>query len=390
MKVISYDTETSVYSKGNPFDTRNYMCLAGTYSVSSGGDTDNDSFSSFDIEYSKTPYREQIEELRSSLESADLIVLFNAKFDLNWSRKYGISYFDFNIWDCQLVHFILTNQTIPYPSLNMVAEYYGLGSKHDAISEYWQVGIQTDEIPFNELNEYLKQDCKLTYEIYLKQVEELENKPHLKQLVRMSNMDTLVLADIEYNGLKYEFTVSQERAKELQEKLQGIDEQLSGMYNIDGLNWNSNDHLSAVLYGGILKIPIREKTERVLKNGTVKIGERDGIKEIELPRLVEPLKRTECAKEGYWKTGEDILKSLKAKGQAKKIIELVTQRSLYDKQLNTYFLGIPKLYEEMHYENELIHGQLNMCVARTGRLSSSKPNMQNFSEEIRECFVSRY
>lgn len=378
---ISLDIESTTFSKGNPFDSRNKMCLVGVY--------DGVTHSIFDIEYSDSPYREQLEELRSSMEGADIVVLFNAKFDLNWCRNYGLPYPE-RIWDCQLVQFILSNQSSPYPSLNGVAEYYGLGTKIDKIAEYWDQGIQTDQIDYDELSDYLKQDLSLTLQIYYKQLEELEGKPHLKSLINVSNYDTLVLADMEYQGLKYDFALSQKRAQELEEKLTHLDTQLASIYRIDGLNWNSSDHLSAVLYGGVLKIPCRVQTERVLKDGTVKYGEKNGTKEVVLERLVEPLKGSECVKEGYWKTAEDILKSLRAKGKAKAIIELVLQRSLVEKELNTYALGLPKLYDEKHYTDEIIHGRLNQCVARTGRLSSSEPNMQNISGGSRECFISRF
>ena len=44
----------------------------------------------------------------------------------------------------------------------------------------------------------------------------------------------------------------------------------------------------------------------------------------------------------------------------------------------------------MNWETNVLHGQLNQCVARTGRLSSSKPNLQNFDGEIKQLFGSRY
>jgi DNA polymerase I-like protein with 3'-5' exonuclease and polymerase domains len=240
------------------------------------------------------------------------------------------------------------------------------------------------------LEEYLKRDLELTLQVYYKQKEELDRKPHLKSLVNVSMMDTLVLADMETNGLLYDFDLSQERAKGLQEKIASLDEKLANLYDIAGLNWNSNDHLSAILYGGILKIECRVPTERTLKDGTVKRGEKNGVKEVEMPRLVEPLKGSECAKQGYWKTAEDVLKSLKAKGKAKEIISLVLERSLLDKELNTYALGLPKLYVEKHWEGNLIHGNLNQTRAVTGRLSSSSPNCQNFSEGAKRCIVSRF
>lgn len=383
MKVVSYDVETLTFSKGSPYDSRNKLCLAGV----SDGVTDE----IYDIEYSDTPYREQLDLLRSSLLSADLIVLFNAKFDLNWSKNYGIDYRNFKIWDCQLAHFIITNQTHPYPSLNQVAEYYGLGTKIDKIAEYWDAGIQTNEIDYDELSDYLKQDLNLTLQIYYKQKEEIETKkPHLAKLLNVSMVDILVLAEMEYHGILYDFDLSKKKAEDLSNKIMGIDRKLNELVPLDGINWNSNDHLSAILYGGIIKFPVRESYERTLKDGTVKVRERWGEKEVEMPTLVTPLKGTECAKDGYWKTAEDILRSLKATGKAKQIINLVLERSVLDKELNTYALGIPKLYEEKHYTDNIIHGNYNMCVARTGRLSSSTPNLQNLSSESKQCFISRY
>jgi DNA polymerase I-like protein with 3'-5' exonuclease and polymerase domains len=381
MRIVSYDLETYTFNKGNAFDSRNKLCLAGVY---------GEEYEIYDIEYTDTPYREQLDTLRSSLLNSDVIVIANAKFELAWSRKYGIDLYDKRIWDVLLCHFILTNQSHPYPSLNDVAEHYGLGTKLDKIAEYWAKGYQTNEIPYDELEEYLKRDLELTLQVYYKQKEELDRKPHLKSLVNVSMMDTLVLADMETNGLLYDFDLSQERAKGLQEKIASLDEKLANLYDIAGLNWNSNDHLSAILYGGILKIECRVPTERTLKDGTVKRGEKNGVKEVEMPRLVEPLKGSECAKQGYWKTAEDVLKSLKAKGKAKEIISLVLERSLLDKELNTYALGLPKLYVEKHWEGNLIHGNLNQTRAVTGRLSSSSPNCQNFSEGAKRCIVSRF
>jgi DNA polymerase I-like protein with 3'-5' exonuclease and polymerase domains len=383
IRIVSLDTETTTYSKGNVFDSRNVMCMAGVY--------DGENHEIYDIEYSDLPYGNSLNQLRASLESANLVVMFNAKFDLNWIRRYGIDYTNMRIWDCQLVHFILTHQSQPYPSLNQVAEYYGLGTKLDKIAEYWDNGIQTNDIDHEELSEYLKQDLTLTLQIYYKQVADIrDNLTSLKTLVNLSNMDTLVLADMEWNGLKYDFKLSKEKSEDLQEKLSEIDRSLAEIYDISGINWNSNDHLSAILYGGILKVPYRETYERILKDGTVKKKERNAIKEIELPKLVEPIKGTECVKEGYWKTSEDILKSLKAKGKAKQIIDLVMERSIIDKELNTYALGLPKLYEEKHYTDEIIHGRFNQCVTRTGRLSSSEPNLQNLSGTIKKCFITRF
>jgi len=224
MKIISLDCETTTYSRGNCFDSRNRLCLAGTY--------DGSDYNIYDIEYSDTPYGYEIEILKSDLNTADLILLFNAKFDLNWLRKYGINYDKFKIWDCQLAHFILGNQTQPYPSLDGVAEHYGLGTKLDIIKSYWEAGVQTNEIPIDELTEYLQQDLKLTYEVYLKQKREIETtKSHLAKLINVSMIDTLVLADMEFNGILFNKELSMKLGDEAAIEIGKIKIELQDLIN---------------------------------------------------------------------------------------------------------------------------------------------------------------
>ena len=59
------------------------------------------------------------------------------------------------------------------------------------------------------------------------------------------------------------------------------------------------------------------------------------------------------------------------------------------KLVDTYYGKLPELLEKMEW-GEFLHGQYNQCVAATGRLSSSAPNMQNFSGDVDRLLVSRY
>jgi DNA polymerase I-like protein with 3'-5' exonuclease and polymerase domains len=45
--------------------------------------------------------------------------------------------------------------------------------------------------------------------------------------------------------------------------------------------------------------------------------------------------------------------------------------------------------EEMEW-GDYVHGSYNQVVARTGRLSSNKPNMQNNPEVVDRMFISRF
>jgi DNA polymerase I-like protein with 3'-5' exonuclease and polymerase domains len=84
------------------------------------------------------------------------------------------------------------------------------------------------------------------------------------------------------------------------------------------------------------------------------------------------------------------LNLLHASGEVRDIINTILERNKLAKLQGTYYEGIPKLYSEMQWENQTIHGQLNHCVAGTGRLASSKPNQQNLDERVQVCIETRF
>jgi DNA polymerase I-like protein with 3'-5' exonuclease and polymerase domains len=380
MRTLTLDVETTISNKGNPFDRTNKLCYVGT------------THGLFDIEYSDAPYRNKLDEIQNQIETAETLIGFNIKFDLHWLKRYQINFENKRIWDCQLVHFILTGQQDSYPSLNSVAEYYGLESKLDVVSEtYWKNKIDTPDIPREILEEYLAQDIKLTEQIYHKQIEQLNNNPHLKRLISLHNQDLLVLQEMEYNGLLYDVQKSIEEGDKLENEINTIDEWLYAYHNCPEFNPNSTDHLSAFLYGGVIIL------ERRVVVGTFKTGSKAGQPKerwekypVTFKRLVNPLKGSELQKEGLYSTDENTLRSLKGSKQAKEIIETLLFRSTLEKRLTTYYRGLVELISNSQWEDNKIHGQLNQCVARTGRLSSSRPNLQNFDGEIKDLFGSRY
>lgn len=102
---------------------------------------------------------------------ATLIVGFNLKFDINWARRIGVDVSKIVVWDCQLAEYILSRQKIKYPSMNMACRKYDIPLKLDVIkNEYWDKGIDTDEIPPEILREYLYGDLKKTEEIFKRQL----------------------------------------------------------------------------------------------------------------------------------------------------------------------------------------------------------------------------
>jgi DNA polymerase-1 len=271
-----------------------------------------------------------------------------------------------------------------------VAEYYGLGSKLDIVaSEYWKNGIDTPNVPKDILEEYLVGDLVLTEQVYQKQLEDLAKaSPQMIRLISLHNQDLMVLQEMEFNGILFDEERCNELGKELEEQISKLDSILYEYHNLDDFNPNSTEHISALLYGGVIKVRRREAI------GYYKSGPRAGQvkekwvdKEIEFPRLATPLKNTELENDGFFSIEDAVLKGSK---RTKELIELILARATLEKRLTAYYVGLPKLREEMKWKHGRLHGQLNQCVARTGRLSSSKPNLQNFDGEIKELFRSRY
>lgn len=381
MIALPVDLETSIFNKGNFADARNDVCFVGI------GER------VWDISYSPTPYGDALREIQDVIDKADLLLFINAKFDLHHLRNLGIKCSHKRIWDCALVDFMLEGQTTPYPSMNKMAEKYGLPQKPDIKTTYWENGIDTKEIPEEEIVSYLKDhDLPTTSKIYNIQVSLVKNKgKDFQRLVSLMNQDIHVLEDIEYNGFVFDEDSCLQKGEDQEKIIDFLRKELYYYHNIPEFNTESGDHVSALLYGGNITIS-RKELVGTFKTGDKKGQDKYGWKDYtyELPRMVEPLRKTELKKEGYWQTGEDVLRSLKAKGDAKKIIDIILQLAKLEKIVGTYYKGLPKLRETMNWRKGYLHGNFNQVVAQTGRLSSTKPNMQNISGDMKSVFISRF
>ncbi|OHE77317.1 MAG: hypothetical protein A3F67_05835 [Verrucomicrobia bacterium RIFCSPHIGHO2_12_FULL_41_10] len=390
--VLIIDTENSgaQRDKAAPFNYDNKCCYIGTLSVVH----DMCYPVLYSVEYNDSPYKDSLEAVRYEIDNAKLLVGFNLKYDLHWLRRYGIRANATRIFDVQLAWFILTAQKNPYPSLNKVAEYYGIETKLDIVKEeYWNKGLDTNEVPRRILEEYLEQDLKVTYLCYLKVMEDLEKQSYeMQRLVSVAMQDLMVLAEMEWNGMLINTEKSIRKGDIIVEQIKSMDESLRKRFGYDWLNPNSGDHISAILYGGTIKIPYRENYSFVYKDGREVWKERNSVREIKTPRLVEPPKKSGLSKEGFYSTDQATLKLVQETSNKaiKQIINLLLSRAKLAKQRSTYYHGYPKKLTEWNWKDNIIHTTLNQCVAITGRLSSSKPNLQNVEEEVHEIFITRY
>lgn len=364
------DVETNTFQKGNPFSKCGKLVLVGI-----------DDYMGMDTN-----------EIQSRVNNTRLLVGFNIKFDLHWIKNAKISFDHCAVWDCQLADFLLSGQSNPYPSLDSVASKYGLGSKLDVVTtEYWDKGIDTEFIPPDVLQEYLKQDLLLTEGVYHHQLNLFQSEPQLYKLFKLHCEDLLVLQEMEYNGMFFDTEKAEFLAVEEEQRIKEIEKELQEGYENIPINFQSRDHLSAYIYGGTIVDEVR------VPIGFYKTGAHTGqprykIVEFkyELPQLVKPPKGSELKKEGFYATDEGTLRSIKCNKHASKKLKLILQRAKSTKLVGTYYRGIPDLIKEMDWSDNTLHGSLNQCVAATGRLSSSRPNLQNFAGQVDKLIRSKY
>lgn len=225
----------------------------------------------------------------------------------------------------------------------------------------------------------------------------LTNKEKFYKLFRIACTDLLVLQDMEWNGMLFDAKNAEERANLLNTELAVLEDKFKELVG-NAASITSSNHISAILYGGVIEEEIK------IPAGYYKSGTRKGevkyanhVIQHTFDRLVNPLKDTLTAnskkKENVkqiWSVGEDVLKQLKGSNKAKEIINIILEHRRIYKAVSTYLVGYGDLIKQMGWENNVLHPNFNQCIAKTSRLSSSKPNGQNMGDEIKQFIVSRY
>lgn len=223
------------------------------------------------------------------------------------------------------------------------------------------------------------------------------NQEKFYKLFRIACTDLLVLQEMEWNGMLFDAKNAEERAVLLNKEIAVLEARFKDLVG-NAVSITSGDHISAILYGGIIEEVIK------IPAGYYKSGTRKGevkyanhVIQHTFERLVNPLKDTltanskkkEDAKQ-IWSVGEDVLKQLKGSAKAKEIISIILEHRRIYKAVSTYLVGYGDLIKEMGWENNVLHPNFNQCIVKTSRLSSSKPNGQNMGDEIKQFIISRY
>lgn len=384
------DGETTTYNKGHRFDPRNKLI---SYSFKR-------SLHPIYFKYFTDP--DFNHAFWDDTESTSCVVGFNIKFDIHWLSSMG-TFNKVKIWDCQLAEFVYTGQQEAFASLNECLEKYGLETKKDLVKELWKAGFQTDEIDVGILEEYNKWDVQQTEALFKVQMELLSDDQ--KRLVFILGEDLKVLAHMERAGVLFDKDGASQKLAQTKTLVSECENSLKTFLpeiKHGKFNWDSGDQVSAFLYGGTIVFDYAISEEAVYKSGQKKgqsyIKNTWFSETVVFPQRFKPLENTEVKKTKdaspsathFYQTDEPTLKQLSARSKEdKKIIELLLERAAQNK-VAEMFQGLFDKFEEKQWQDNLIHASFNQNVARTGRLSSSGPNMQNTPPELDEFLVSRY
>lgn len=295
------------------------------------------------------------------------IDMFNAKFDIRVLRHFGLSDI-YCTWDGYLASRIL-NENEPEANLKALHNKYCLDGKGDAFRfDDLFKGIPFTMIPYNIGYLYAAHDpvitselCEYQRDIFAKYIDraDISNMYWVFKNIEMECVS--VVADMEDTGIlvdtNYAHSLSETYNKMLQEKIDAFYETLKPYQ--DKINKARNS-------GAKLDNPVNMGSPQQLA-----ILFYDVLK-IEPPDVKSPRG-----------TGEDILQKMK-----NPIADAILEYRTLSKLVSTY---IDKLPECINPNDGRIHCSFNQYGAKTGRMSSSEPNLQNIpshNKDIRKMFVA--
>jgi len=385
------------------------------------------------------------------LDAATILIMHNAAHDLLWLWESGFKY-NGPVFDTMLAEYVMQRGQKEPLSLDACSQRYELEcQKQDTLKEYFKQGLNTSQIPHDELTHYLSADLHATQELSDRQYAKLLSKEYagLMDTVVLSNQVAVVLSKIYQRGFKVNESVLEDVRVEFENEKQTLTGELETMvHKLMGhshVNLNSPEQLSQVIYSRkpidkamwqnnfdpymskkSYKAVMKENSEIVYKkepkqcndckgSGKVYRTRKDGSK------YARPNKCKTCDGNGYvfvqseriaglrfsapdakWvsangfttsKTHLEILEGFARQNKMDEAINFlnkVKRLSALDTYLSSFVDGI-NTYKKADGK---LHVRLLQHRTATGRFSGADPNMQNMPRggtfPVKKVFVSRW
>ncbi|UNY50188.1 DNA polymerase I [Stenotrophomonas phage vB_SmeS_BUCT700] len=211
------------------------------------------------------------------LNQCKLLVGFNIKFDLLYALQDPVNHAAWmkwvadggQVWDCQLVEYLLQGMDTPWQmcSMDEVAPLYGGSMKDSAVKACWNNGIDTPDIDPDMLMDYLLGtgednlgDIGNTALIFKGQFKLATERGQLKSCL-LNNGALIYTVECELNGMKIARELGEKLRIELSEKLEVVSAKVNEHLPKDlpfEFNWGSPAQKSALFFGGTIKYEQRE------------------------------------------------------------------------------------------------------------------------------------
>ena len=451
MKIVLDVENTTTKRDGklhlDPFEPDNSLTLVG---VSDYLDNDTTVFV-FDHKEKTIEDDDADKRLQRVLDNTTLLIGHNLQYDLQWLWACGFKY-DGEIFDTMLGDYILQRGQKGSVSLENCAIRHNLDmKKSDTLKNYFTRGFQTDDIPLDELSEYLRQDLRVTRELYWKLMDAYA-KPESQSLVNVRDINNKVcktLARMYMNGFAVDKDALAHVRKDFEDELLDIENRLNTfvkkLMGDTPINLNSPEQVSQVIYSRILhdkkkwavafdyadtkeefRKAVKENSSMMVKtkasvcktcNGEGKIRK---IKKDGTP-FAKPSRCVDCDTRGYkltklkemaglgffppsktWVSAngfstskgnlEGLINIAKAKDltYAESFLSDLKRQSAVSSYLSAFVEGIT-----IHTkDDDMLHVKLLQHRTATGRFSGADPNMQNMPRggtfPVKRVFVSRW
>ena len=229
-----------------------------------------------------------------------LIVAHNLAYECSWWLSFAREQLESflrrggRVFDTMHGEYIASDFQNLYPSLDETAPKYGGSHKVDGVKLLWQQGVLTKDIDPVLLHEYLtgpNGDIVNTALCFYGQCAVFAERNQMPMV--WERMDAVLsLAYCEFNGVYVDMPTARANQKEQEDAIAALKQTLQGFLPElpEGFefNWNSGYHMSALVYGGMVKYKCKvpydppKYVKKEVQDGVYKSGRNKG-----LPKMVK-------------------------------------------------------------------------------------------------------
>lgn len=147
-----------------------------------------------------------------NLGKFDVLYLWNMQGFQEFIKRGG------KVFDTSLAEYMLSGQELKFPGLREIAvEKYGCIAREKVMENFWDEGIDTNDIPVELVMHDLDGDVEDTLKVYLGQLQQLT--PKQLKLLEIQNDLQLATTEMEVNGIFVNKQMLINNMKVLEEKL---------------------------------------------------------------------------------------------------------------------------------------------------------------------------